>query len=257
MKIVFWSPTPYSGRKTSNLLLMAYAAAEEGGEQLLLHADAIGSGPEHFLLSGRNRSRMLLKREFGVELLDKLLRCNRFGKELVVNAAYSFAEERLHILPAGTEYFYRDTLAEESIVGMIRQADKVFQNVWVEAPAGESFLKSALFAEADLVVVNFSQSPGEIEKAVLPPVENKMFFLMGAYEKRCAYNKHNIRQLYSVLQGRFEVIPYQNRYLSSCCQGEAEAFLNRGSILGEEDALYPFFREVKKAYAAMKRYKAV
>lgn len=256
MKIVFWSPTPFSGRKTSNLLLMALQAAKEGGEQLVLHADAVGSGPEHFLLSGRNRNRMVEQREFGIELLDNMLRCERFDKEIVVNSAYSFAGGKLHILPSGSKFFYqgREENAAETIAGVMQRASKEFQNVWVEIPAGESVFTERLFTEADLVVINFSQSPCEITKIVPYANTGKEFFVMGAYERRCTYTKHNLMLLYPNLQGKSAVIPYQVRYLEACCAGTVEAFWERGDKQGEEEVLYPFFHEVRRAYQELKRY---
>lgn len=256
MKIVFWSMTPFSGRKSSNLLLMALqAAAEEGGEQLVIHADGGGSGPEHFLLSGRNRLRMMEQREFGVELLDKMLHCGRFDKEMAVNASYTFAGERLHILPAGSRFFYqgREEETAESVTGIMKRAAECFQNVWVEAPAGNSAFAGRLCQMADLVVINLAQSPGEVAKLAQLPVYEREFFLIGAYEKRCTYTGHNMMLLYPRLHGRCASIPYQARYLAACCAGEAESFWERGNHQGQTDVLYPFFKEVKKAYFNLKR----
>ncbi|MGN1084276.1 MAG: hypothetical protein ACI4QX_04695 [Lachnospiraceae bacterium] len=256
MKIVFWSPTPFSGRKSSNLLLMALqAVAEEGREQLIVHADESGSGPEHFLLSGRNRIRMMERKEFGVELLDKLLCCERFTKELAVNASYTFAEGRLHILPSGSRFFYqgREEKAAEAVTGIMKRAEEYFQTVWVEAPAGNSAFSEQLCRTADLVVVNLAQSPGEAAKIAQLPVYGKEFFFIGAHEKRCTYNRHNMMLLYPRLYGKCAAVPYQARYLAACCAGEAEAFWERGIHQGEEDVLYPFFKEVKKAYLSLKR----
>lgn len=256
MKIVFWSLTPFAGRKSSNLLLMALqAVVEEGTEQLVIHADEKGSGPEHFLLSGRNRIRMMEQREFGVELLDKMLHCERFDKELAVNASYTFAEGKLHILPAGSRLFYqgREEKAAEAVTGIMKRAAECFRNVWIEAPAGNSALAEELCKAADLVVINLAQSPSEAAKLVKAPVYRKEFFLIGAHEKRCTYTRHNMMLLYPRLHGKCAAIPYQDRYLAACCAGETEEFWERRSHTGEADALHPFFKEVGKAYLSLKR----
>lgn len=256
MKIVFWSLTPFAGRKSSNLLLMALQAVEEEGtEQLVIHADERGSGPEHFLLSGRNRIRMMEQREFGVELLDKMLHCERFDKELVVNASYTFAGGKLHILPAGSRLFYqgREEQAAEAVTGMMKRAAECFRDVWVEAPAGNSVLAEELCKAADLVVINLAQSPSEAAKLVQAPVYGKEFFLIGAHEKRCTYTRRNMMLLYPRLQDGCAAVPYQDRYLAACCAGEAEEFWERRNRPGETDVLHPFFREVRKAYLGLKR----
>lgn len=256
MKLAFWSATPYAGRKSSHLLMMALQAARAGGEQLVLHADPAGSGPEHFLLSGRNRSRMMEQREFGIEQLDNALRCERFEKELVINAAYSFAEGRLHVLPAGGKFFYqgREVQAAETIVGMMRCAEKYFQNVWVEVAAGESVFSNLILEEADAVILNFSQSPVEVLRAMALPQYEKEFFLLGAYERRSTYTKHNLALLHARLQGKCAVVPYEPRYLAACCAGEAGEFWNRGSKQGEEEMADLFFREAEHAYESLKQY---
>lgn len=255
MKLVFWSPTPFSGRKSSHLLLLALQAAKEGGEQLVLHADVNGSGPEHFLLSGKNRNRMMEQGEFGIELLEKRLRCERYGKETVITSAYSFGEGKLHILPSGGRFFYRsrETAAAEAVVGMMRRAEADFEHVWVEAPAGGSEFSKRILEAADLVVINFSQSPVEVLRALEAPFYQREFFLIGAYEKRSIYTKHNLMLLHPRLQGKCSVIPYDIRFLAACCEGETEAFWERGSYPGKEEFLHPFFHEIRKTYLGLKR----
>ncbi|MBQ9767634.1 MAG: hypothetical protein IJW37_05995 [Lachnospiraceae bacterium] len=256
MKIAVWSPTPYAGRKSSHLLLMALQAAKEGEEQLVLHADPTGSGPEHFLLSGRNRNRMMEQREFGIEQLEHCLRCERFEKELVINSAYSFAEGKLHVLPAGGRFFYqgREEAAADAVVGMMRRAEACFGQVWVEVPGGESEISKRVLAETDAVVINFPQSPVEVLRAMELPRYEKEFFIIGAYERRSIYTKHNLALLHARLQGNCAVIPYEARFAAACCAGDTEAFWERGSKQGEEESVYPFFREAKRAYVDLKRY---
>ena len=258
MMIAVWSPTPYAGRKSSHLLLMALQAAKEGAEQLILHADPVGSGPEHYLLSGRNRNRMMEQREFGIEQLEHSLRCERFEKELVINSAYSFAEGKLHVLPAGGRFFYqgREEAVADTVVGMMRKAATCFEYVWVELPGGESEEARRVLAEADAVVINFPQSPVEIRHAMELPRFEKEFFLIGAYERRSIYTKHNLALLHARVQGNCAVIPYEARFAAACCAGDTEAFWERGSKQGEEESVYPFFREATRAYTEFKRYLA-
>ena len=81
MKIAVWSPTPYAGRKSANLLLLALQSiADDGGEQLIVHIDPEGSGPEHFLLSGRHRTRMVEQKEFGLSFYANYCIVSAFQK---------------------------------------------------------------------------------------------------------------------------------------------------------------------------------
>lgn len=229
MKIAVWSPTPFAGRKTVNLLFLAVQALkEEGREQLILHADPFGSGPEHFLLSGGHRTRMMKKKEFGVELLCKLMRCERVTREMIVNTSYSFAEERLHVLPAGHKAFYEDSeSAAKELCGVLRWADKLFQNVWIELPAGRSGLVEKIGSEVDCMIVNFAQSPSEIAKLDPGFGCKNVFYMIGAYEQRNIYTLHNLQLLYPFLRGKCGMIPYRSALAAACCAGEAEAFLLR------------------------------
>lgn len=256
MKIAFWSPTPYAGRKSTHLLLMALQAAKEGREQLVLHADPKGSGPEHFLLSGRNRTRMIGQREFGIEQWDQRVRCDRFDKEQAVNASYSFAEGKLHVMPAGGTFFYkeREEEAAETVVGMLRRAERYFGQVWIEVPGGESAFSLRVLEAADVVVINFPQSPVEVFRTMELPRFHREFFFVGAYERRSVYTKHNLALLHPRLQGNCAVIPYEPRFTAACCAGEAEVFWERGNKEGEEDTAVLFFREAKRAYVGLKRY---
>lgn len=255
MKIAVWSPTPFAGRKSTHLLLLALQAIiEEGGEQLVLHADYEGSGPEHFLLSGIQRSRMIRQKEFGVELLCRLLHCERFSKELAVNSSYTFAEGKLHVLPAGNITFYRgrEQEAGKAICNIMQFAGKDFQNVWVELPAGESEFSRQIFSAADCVIVNLAQSPCEVEKiGRLPHFENA-FYMIGAYEQRSIYAMHNMMLLFPELRGRCAVVPYHAGFLAACCTGDVESFWMREISQRDTKAVPTFFRAVEKAYEKWK-----
>lgn len=244
MKIAVWSPIPFAGRKSSNLLLMALKAIkEEGEEQLVIHTDPEGSGPEHFLLSGRHRSRMMEQREFGVELLCRLLHCERFSKEAAINAAYTFAEGKLHILPAGNRNFYKKGNPELSgeLCNMIRYADEVFANVWIELSAGKSELNDFILSEADCVLVNLTQSPCEAERLNKFPKFKEAFYILGAYEQRNIYTVRNMQLLFPEIRGRCAVIPYHPAFLEACCAGEAEKFWRRGMCEADEKLFPSFF----------------
>lgn len=229
MKIAVWSPTPFAGRKTVNLLWLAMQVLRtEGREQLIIHADPSGSGPEHFLLSGAHRSRMMEKKEFGVELLCKMMHCERITREMIVDASYSFAEEKLHILPPGHKAFYEESaVAARELHRVLHGADRLFRNVWIELPAGENRLAKEIFPAVDCIIVNFAQSPGEIAK--LDPVIGfaPVFYIVGAYEQRNVFSLHNLQLQYPFLRGRCCGVPYHVGLVAACCAGEAEAFFLR------------------------------
>lgn len=252
MKIAVWSPTPFAGRKSANMLLMALQATEEEkGEQLVVHADPEGSGPEHFLLSGHHRRRMVEQKEFGMEALGRVLLCERFSKEAVRNVAYTFVDGKLHILPAGNRSFYEEKETKNVICDIVHAADKEFQNVWVELPAGESELQKDVFEEVDCIIINFAQSPWETEKIARFPELKKVFYVVAAYEQRNIYTVHNMMLMFPTLRGRCIAIPYCSAFSEACCGGEAEQFWRRKRSTGEET--YPFFfKETERAYRKWK-----
>lgn len=255
MKIAFWGPTPFAGRKSSNLLFMAVLSSFSGGEQLVIHADEKGSGPEHFLLSGRDRRRMMSKSEFGLELLDRMLRCERFDKSLVVNSSYSFAEGRVHVLPVGrADYFQREGTHAIEVLGAITdRAEREFQHVWIEAPAGNDPLAAALCSMADVVVINLAQSPWELSHMGELRQYAHEVFLIGAYEKRSVFSGHNIAQLYPRMQGRCAVIPYQKEYLLACLRGKAEEYLSLLNPKKEAEGAHSFYQKAAVALDLIER----
>lgn len=244
MKIAFWSPFPFSGRKSTNLLLMALTAAREGQEQLILHANTKGSGAEHYLLSGRNREHLFQNGEFGIGFLEQMLRCERFDKSLVVNSAYSFAGGKVHVLPAGNAGG-SEISANELVCAIAKRAEKVFQNVFLEVPSGCQNSSLEICRTADLVVVNFSQSLQDIQSLDRLPPFPREFFLIGAYEKKCGYTMHNLSLLYPRLRGKCAVIPYHRDIFSFCMDGKAEKILDFPEKKEERKGYIPY---VKKAY---------
>lgn len=255
MKIAVWSPSVFAGRKSTNLLLMALQAiTAEDGEQLIIHADPEGSGPEHFLLSGSHRRRMMTEKEFGLDYLASLLRCGKFSKEQVINAAYTFAGGKLHVLPSGGKGFYiHDTgNAIETVSRIMMCTDEVFRNVWVELPAGRSILGDRLLSEADCVIVNLAQSPFEAEKWKDIRQLKNVFFLVGAYEQRNILSVHNLELLYPQLRGRCGGIPYCSDLLAACCSGEAEGFWVRRTGQKDTKETSMFLYAVEKVYTGWK-----
>ena len=254
MKIAVWSMTPFAGRKSTNLLLLALQSiAEEEEEQLVIHADGTGSGPEHFLLSGKHRERMMEQKEFGVEFLCKWLRCQRVTKEMIKNAAYTFAEGKLHILPAGNEDFYKrsEEEAAKEVCAMMQAADSMFRNVWVELPAGDSGFSERILEKVDCIIVNLSQSPCELAKLEQLAKLSRMFFLIGAYEQRNIYTPHNLGLLIPEIKGKCAAIPYHRELFTACCAGQAEHFFLRRGPSGEKKPVV-FFQAMKKAYKTWK-----
>lgn len=255
MKVAFWSPTPFAGRKSTHLLLMALQTIiEEGGEQLILHVDPEGSGPEHFLLAGSHRRRMMERKEFGVEFLGNLLHCERLSKEALINASYTFAEGKLHVLPAGDGLFYRgrEKEAAGTICDMMRVAGELFEHVWVELPAGDSEFTRQILSSVDCVLVNLAQTPCELAKAERLPEFRKMFFLIGAYEQRNIYSVHNIQLLFPRLRGRCAVVPYCTGLLKACCEGDIDNFWMRESGGSGENSVSDLGGAVKKIYGRWK-----
>lgn len=256
MTIAFWSPFSFSGRKSTNLLLLAGQAVHESGkEQLVIHSDDTGSGPEHFLLNGKNRKRMEVQKEFGVELLYKQLRCERFDKSLVVNSAYSFLSDRLHVLPAGSGFFCQEERenAAERLNAIINRADHVFEHVFVEVPSGYSDYSNKLCENAKLVIINLSQSPYELFRFGEIPAYSNELFLIGAYEKQCIYSVHNLSALLKRLHGKCYGIPYNRKLLESCAKGEMERFLQLMSFEKEKEDFQPFSEAVEKAFHGIKK----
>lgn len=252
MKIAVWGPTPFAGRKTVNLLLFAMQALKaDGREQLILHADPSGSGPEHFLLSGGHRTRMMKKKEFGLELLCKMMRCERVTREMIVNASYSFAGEKLHVLPSGHKEFYEDSVVvAKELCGVLHWADKLFPNVWIELPAGESAFVKEVISQVDCVIVNFAQSPSEIAKLDPAFKADHVFYVVGAYEQRNIFTLHNLQLLYPFLRGRCSGVPYYTALVAACCSGEAEAIMLREP---EKEMRVPaLFLKLTKAYERRK-----
>ncbi len=255
MKIAMWSPTAFAGRKSANLLLLVLQSiTAEEGEQLIIHADPEGSGPEHFLLSGSHRRRMMKEKEFGVEFLANLLRCERFSKEQVINAAYTFAGGKLHVLPPGRTGFYVHNMgnAADILSRIMQNADEVFHHVWIELPAGDSLLAERILSEADCVIINLAQSPAETEKLKEMQRLKNVFYLVGAYEQRNILSARNLELLYPWVRGRCGCIPYSPEFLAACCAGEAEEYRMRG--VGQKDMkeTAAFWGAVEKAYAGWK-----
>ena len=192
------------------------------------------------------------KKEFGLGYLKESIRCNGFSKECVKNASYTFWDGKLHVLPAGEESFYKESGSAEMITGIMKQAEKVFPNVWIELPAGRTEFTDRILSEADVVVINLSQSPAELEKLKEIPPFRKECFLLGAYEARTICSRYNLERQFERLRGCCAGIPYHPGYLAACGEGRAEYFCFRETVSDPERRKGMFQKAVETAYALWK-----
>ena len=145
-----------------------------------------------------------------------------------MDASYSFAEGKLHVLPAGHKEFYEDNTAViKELHNVLYWADKLFSNVWIELPAGESSLVKEMLPQVDCVIVNFAQSPGEIAKLDPAFQASHVYYVAGAYEQRNIFSLHNLQLLYPFLRGKCSGVPYYTALAAACCSGEAEVVMQR------------------------------
>ena len=264
MKIVFWSPVHGQAKQSSNMLAVSLILALQKKKRVLMTQTQFCMNDLEDAIVGRTGTKELRERfyqDMGIDALNRCIKRKHLERDDLINCCIQILEDsELMLLPGGQAGSYEIHYMSlcETIGYLLKEAEKYFDYVMVDANPGKERISSILLEEADAVVVNLSQNLGLLDSFFkeYPQslMQKKVFYLFGAYLSDSCYNLHNLRWRYGrVKRTNSGVIPMNVRFMDAVSGGSVLNFFESNIECEAGDSNYRFMQEAKNVSERMLR----
>lgn len=245
MNIVFWAVDNAHAGCSTNALAMAFWQAlsieDESDERVSFIQTGFMDFSSDYALLG---PQVLQESYFGTGM-DNLLSIAR-SRELVYedayNSSFSLADRNMLYYIASRQMnreSFDQTMGKlpELIEGLNAHVDYNY----IDLMHGENELVDAVFAKADIIVVNVSQNELVLQESAKAAdrmikceftTKKKLRFCIGNYEASSTYSLKNIAKRFPIMRGRIFCIPRNIDFLDAIGAGRMNEFFvkNSGSL---------------------------
>ncbi|MBC7959812.1 MAG: hypothetical protein H7X94_08095 [Vallitaleaceae bacterium] len=259
MQIAFWSTVHGQTTTTANSVAMAcMIALEYRLKTLITHNHFERSTLETSLLDKMYlRTELTELKDSGIDALSRFIKFNAIDKESILSYTTTILKGRLDLLMgtknANRELYFSDL--NNVIETILDSAKQYYDLLFVDVAAGSNELSDKILMRAELVVVNLNQSTPVLDDFFnnhYEKVKGKCFFLISMYDESSRNHLKNIQRKYKVKE-KMSVIPYCRAFADACNEGRAVDFFMRNIEAREDDAHYPFIKEVRNSAECLLR----
>lgn len=256
MKLVFWSPRGGQTGTTSNMLLVAsYAAMKDRKEVVMMQAQQNAGELEQAVLAGTEVETI----EAGMDSLVRIFKSEPLQSENIEACCIDIYQKCLRVLPATrkkNQEVYEAELAP-MVPYFINACSDCFQQVYVDVGSDTSKSTERVFEEADMIVVNLSQSRVLLDEYFMQchRFSKKVFYIIGQYQRSSKYNINYICNHYRIKKHQIGYICYESGFMDGMSDGEVISYLLRTMESKKQDEAYQLIQDIKKTYESMISYK--
>lgn len=257
MIIVSWSPVHGQTAVTSNLLaLTIYSTIKYNPKSIITQTNFSMNNLETPLI-GKTSNEYNFFQDTGIDSLARSIKSAPLDHETFYNASISLLNKRLNLLSGTTkcnQEFYENDM-EKVINNIIRSAEKFYDVVYVDTNSGRSGFTMKVLDMADLIIVNLCQNKHVIEEYVSEYKldQNKLFYLIGNYDRRSMNNIRNLRKQYKMMNSKNSaIIPYCTEFADAQSCGTLIDFMKKNIGAGKDDKNYYFMSNVGLAAEKIK-----
>lgn len=236
MKIAFWSNVHGQTGTTSNMVAIAAAVSMSYRYKCLVtQAHFNMNSLEASLIGSRENSRDIFM-DAGIDTLLRSIKLAPLEKSTFDNNTISLLQRKLYLLPGTTsenqKIYYKDMA---KVFGRIlSEAEKHYDIVFTDLNSGSDEISDMVLRQADITVINLCQNKSMLESYFSSAKyhdqfhNQKVFYLIGNYDRASVYNIHNLKLLYKPLSARSsDIIPYNTEFRDALSDGRAVKFLRR------------------------------
>lgn len=253
MKVAFWSNVPGKCGVSSNLACIGALGAEQGERAVIVENHLCLHNMEHMLRSPARKS--YLREDYcyqrrGLEPLLRQIRCRYPLEHALRTFALSYGDTLFYLpqtMDMNADFF--DYEFRQSVEELLNLLEKEGENVLIDT-AMEGVTSSRRILElADLVVVNLSQNPYEIEDYIkhYQSVFTKSIFLIGQYDVRSRFHIDLILKKYPFQKSQVAVIPYCTSYADAVREGRVLEYFRWLREAGKRTPEHYFMEKAKQA----------
>ncbi len=262
MKISFWSPMRGDAGVTTNMACISALAAMGGkGKSILLE--------NHYNLKGL--SDILIEPEQKKHIREQGAYYGRNGMEHALKRIYSGEVEEKVVRQSLLPLLFTDMkyLPQSSIVNrevfdyefnlvyrdLFFALEQLADFVFIDTETNRNLSSNLILNEADLVVVNLTQNPKELEHffSEYESIQEKSVYLLGNYVPELSWNLTKICHEYHISYNKVGVIPMNMELGAALSKGKLLHFLNLNYRKAGNKEITYFIRYAKRAEAMILR----
>ncbi len=254
MIVAFWSNVHGQPRTTSNMVAMAVAIAMNYNRKCLVTQTHFNlNNLESYLIGSRENSRDVFM-DIGLDGLASVVKLRAIDKDTIENYSIPLLNKRLTLLP-GTAGGNRKAFINDmgkTVAMLLNEMNKHYEMVFVDVNSGTDEVSRLILEKADIVVVNLCQNKSVIDNYVASwrPMNKKIMYLFGSYDKDSSYNLHNLKLMYKPFSKEYTgVIPNNTGFMDAQSDGSVIKFMKRNSE-AKKDGIDGYFMECVKEAAS-------
>lgn len=257
VKITFWSPIHGQAKTTSNMIAIAIFSTILYEQNNMIMQTNFNFNNLELPLVGTHTKVVgeYFNGDIGIDALSRSIKSEPLNKEVIHNCSISMLNQGLNLLPGTTKLnreHYEDKLIPV-LPGILRSIEENYDIIFIDTNSGMSDeITKRVIQMSDIVVVNLCQSKAVLEEYFnnnpFEEINNKLFYLLGNYDKKSKYSVTNIKRIYkNFIKNNIAVIPYYTKYMDSISSGNAISFME-SCIDNDKTEENKFFTEsIKKA----------
>lgn len=263
MKIAFWGEEDSCGTTMNMLAMASYLTTRSTYRSVLISAcNGSKNIKKHFSNTSIERGYVRESCDYYVlEGIDYLLATKKkqmLTKKHIHDSMQNVMDGKLFCISSGEhilQNYYPEEL--EQVLSMaIHLADGIVDYTFIDCGCKKDIWTKKMLQEADIVVVNFKQSPRALDDFFLNHVNisDKICYFVGSYQKESIYNKQNLQRMYRIEPEKIGVIPYSAEFQLACQRGQLDKFMKgKGKLYQSENKRY-FFQELENTMQLLLEY---
>jgi MinD-like ATPase involved in chromosome partitioning or flagellar assembly len=235
MKITFWSPVHGQTKTTSNMIAIAIYSTILLEQNIMIMQSNFNLNNLEIPLVGTHTKVVgeYFNGDIGLDALARSIKSEPLNKEVIHNCSISMLNQGLNLLPGTTKLnreHYEDKLIPV-LPSIIHSIEQHYDMVFIDTNSGMcDEITKRVIQMSDIIVVNLCQSKAVLEEYFaenpLRELENKIFYLLGSYDKKSMYSVTNIKRIYkNYLKNNIAVIPYNTKYMDSISSGKTISYM--------------------------------
>lgn len=253
MKIAFWSPDKGQTGTTTNFAIVSVMMALEKHFNALLLENHYNPVNLETILARRDegmvREEGYYYNQRGMEYFMRQLHSGKGPQTAMRQASISFIRGHIRYIPqsyiCNKEVFAYQL--QQMMFPVLRHLEAGTDYIGVDVESRGNASTAVLLEEADLVVVNLSQSGASIENffAHYPSLASKALYMIGRYHAGEECSLERICKDFPIAKKSIGIIPYDKEFSDAVVQGRLISFLSKNYQCGSFDKKYAMMRECR------------
>ena len=253
MKITYWSHEQGKAGTTANLAAVSVMLAlGQQRQSFLLENHYHVNNLETMLVP--NHSQVLREDGYyynqrGMDYIMRHIGSGQNPRTLIERAAVPLLQHHIRYIPQGP-IFNKEVFAyqlQQQFFPLLHYLEDAADDLVIDVEARGNASTTMILSEADLVVVNLSQSQPAFEHffSHYASLQQKAVYIIGQYRPDREFTLDKILKEFPIKKERIGILPYNEEFAHALSGGKLIPFLARNYQCGNFHRNYPLIKECK------------